>query len=90
MSTLEYVREGLIKIESLVPSTLMCKQWAPSLRWIWLSEVHSATSGSALAQCMLTLEMSMLNQVMISPWRTTTGLLNEASQVRFQPSIDAE
>ena len=81
MSTLEFVRDGLIKIESLVPSTLMVKEWERSQRWEWLATVHAAKTGRDLARCMLALEMAMFNQVMISPWRTAVGLLDDSHVV---------
>lgn len=86
LCSLEHVKSSMLALECMIPPHYMTHRWSyQGLRECWVNSMHSATSGRELAKLLEQFEMEMDENLMVTPWYTTTvGRPNRFRCKRFR------
>ena len=73
LCSLQHVKSSMFALESMIPPQYMTHRWSyEGLRERWVNSMHRATRGVELAKLLEQFEMEMDENLMVTPWYTTT------------------
>ena len=73
LCSLEHVKSSMLALECMIPPQYMTHRWSyQGFRDRWVNSIHSAKSGCELAKLLEQFEMEMDENLMVTPWYTTT------------------